>query len=119
MASIKFCQDCSNMLYPRVDQENRRLMFACRNCNFEEVADNNCVFRHEVLHTPRQVDNEKTMVITDLGSDPTLPRTTEVPCPKCGGHQAVFFQSQSRHIDTRMTLYYVCCNTKCQHRWQS
>ncbi|KAJ1761611.1 DNA-directed RNA polymerase II core subunit rpb9 [Coemansia sp. RSA 1822] len=115
MASIKFCHECSNMLYPRVNPEFRQLMFACRNCSFEEIADNSCVFRHEVLHTP----SEKTMVITDLGSDPTLPRTNDVPCPKCNGSQAVYFQSQSRHAETRMTLYYVCCNTKCQHRWQS
>ncbi|KAJ2266182.1 DNA-directed RNA polymerase II core subunit rpb9, partial [Coemansia sp. RSA 2524] len=52
MASIKFCHECSNMLYPRVNPEFRQLMFACRNCSFEEIADNSCVFRHEVLHTP-------------------------------------------------------------------
>ncbi|PIA16942.1 DNA-directed RNA polymerase II subunit RPB9 [Coemansia reversa NRRL 1564] len=115
MSSIKFCQDCSNMLYPRVDQVHRRLMYACRNCNYEEEAQNNCVFRHGVLHVP----SEKTMMVTDLGSDPTLPRTTEVPCPKCSGLLAVYFQSQSRHSETRMTLYYVCCNRNCQHRWQS
>ncbi|KAJ2718797.1 DNA-directed RNA polymerase II core subunit rpb9, partial [Coemansia sp. Cherry 401B] len=57
------------MLYPRVNSEHRRLMFACRNCHYEEIADNNCVFRHEVLHTP----SEQTMVVTDLGTDPTLP----------------------------------------------
>ncbi|KAJ1730286.1 DNA-directed RNA polymerase II core subunit rpb9, partial [Coemansia biformis] len=119
-----------NMLYPRVDNRLSRLMFACRNCEFSEVADNNCVFRHEVLHVPRQVCRqqgaplrstsiEKTRIVTDLGTDPTLPRTNEVPCPKCNGSQAVYFQSQSRHADTRMTLYYVCCQPKCQHHWLS
>ncbi|KAJ2785463.1 DNA-directed RNA polymerase II core subunit rpb9 [Coemansia javaensis] len=115
MATVRFCQNCSNMLYPRVDNEHSRLMYACRNCEFEEVAESNCVFRHEVLHTP----SEKTMAVVDLGEDPTLPRTNATPCPRCNWSQAVYFQSQSRHPDTRMTLYYVCCNTKCQHRWQS
>ncbi|KAJ2007077.1 DNA-directed RNA polymerase II core subunit rpb9 [Coemansia thaxteri] len=115
MASLKFCSDCSNMLYPREDRIGRRLLLACRNCDHQEEADNCCVYRHEVTHIP----SEQTMVIADLSSDPTLPRTEEVPCPKCDRQLAVYFQSQSRHPDTRMILYYVCCNQKCQHRWQS
>ncbi|KAJ2394042.1 DNA-directed RNA polymerase II core subunit rpb9 [Coemansia sp. RSA 2559] len=115
MASLSFCTECNNMLYPREDKERRVLMFACRNCDFQEDAENSCIYRHEVMHIP----SEQTMVITDLSSDPTLPRTKEVPCPKCNRAQAVYFQSQSRHADTRMTLYYVCSNKTCQHRWQS
>lgn len=35
---IKFCQECNNMLYPKEDKENRRLLFACRNCDFQQVS---------------------------------------------------------------------------------
>ncbi|KAJ1960663.1 DNA-directed RNA polymerase II core subunit rpb9 [Dipsacomyces acuminosporus] len=115
MASFRFCPDCSNMLYPREDRVRRQLMFACRNCDHQEEAENNCVYRHEVIHIP----SEQTMVITDLSSDPTLPRTNQIPCPKCQYEEAVYFQSQSRHPDTRMTLYYVCCRPTCQYRWTS
>ncbi|KAI7826434.1 hypothetical protein BX661DRAFT_171690 [Kickxella alabastrina] len=117
MPTTKFCLDCNNILYPREHRDGRirTLHFACRNCDYQEEADNNCVYRHEVTHIP----SEQTMVITDLCSDPTLPRTETVPCPKCAGQNAVYFQSQSRHPDTRMTLYYVCANQQCQHRWQS
>lgn len=45
----------NNMLYPREDKTNRKLLFACRNCHFEEDADNNCVYRHEIVHAPSYV----------------------------------------------------------------
>ena len=34
---IKFCQECNNMLYPKEDKDNRQLLFACRNCDFQQV----------------------------------------------------------------------------------
>ncbi|OMJ10335.1 DNA-directed RNA polymerases II, IV and V subunit 9B [Smittium culicis] len=103
------------MLYPREERGIRQLLFACRNCDYQEKSDTNCVYRHEVIYTP----SEQTMVISDLSTDPTLPRTNLIPCPKCSYEEAVHFQSQSRHPDTRMTLYYVCCNPNCQYRWSS
>ncbi|KAJ1645304.1 DNA-directed RNA polymerase II subunit RPB9 [Coemansia erecta] len=114
MPLINFCPDCSNILYPCEDKANRVLLFACRNCDHKEESSNNCVYRHEVTHIP----SEQTMVVKNLSSDPTLPRTTAVYCPRCSKKEAVFFQSQSRHPDTRMTLYYVCTDPHCQHRWQ-
>ena len=37
-----------------------------------------------------------TQIIGDVIADPSLPRTEDHPCPKCGHREAVFFQSQSR-----------------------
>ena len=48
-----------------------------------------CVYRNEVIHTT----DEKTTVLADVTADPTLPRTKEVKCPKCGNPEAVFFQA--------------------------
>ncbi|KAJ1979613.1 DNA-directed RNA polymerase II core subunit rpb9 [Dimargaris verticillata] len=115
MATFRYCSECNNLLYPREKRSTRELMFACRNCNHIEPSQNTCIYRHEIVHAP----SEQTMVITDLSSDPTLPRTNSNPCPRCGHAEAVFFQSQSRAADTKMTLYYVCCNKTCQHRWTS
>ncbi|ORX62195.1 DNA-directed RNA polymerase II subunit I [Hesseltinella vesiculosa] len=112
MASFKYCIECNNLLYPREDKAARQLLFACRNCQFEEPADNACVFRHEVVHAP----SEQTMVLADLSSDPTLPRAN-LSCPKCSYHETVFFQSSSRRTDAKMTLFYVCGNRACGHRW--
>ncbi|ORX93728.1 DNA-directed RNA polymerase II subunit I [Basidiobolus meristosporus CBS 931.73] len=114
MATFKFCSECNNMLYPKEDRENKILLFACRNCDHQEESDNNCVYRHQIVHVP----SEQTMILTDLGFDPTLPRTN-IACPSCGHTEAVFFQSRSRRPETKMTLFYVCCNSDCNHRWVS
>ena len=36
--------------------------------------------------------SERTAIITDVITDPTLPRTRETECPNCGNKEAVFFQ---------------------------
>jgi hypothetical protein len=57
MSSVKFCPDCNNMLYPREDRTERKLFFACRNCEHHEEAqpDSLCIFRHQILHATRWV----------------------------------------------------------------
>jgi DNA-directed RNA polymerase II subunit RPB9 len=30
-------------------------MFACRNCEYQEEAENVCVYRHEIAHAPSYV----------------------------------------------------------------
>ncbi|KAF3913635.1 hypothetical protein ABW21_db0204028 [Orbilia brochopaga] len=95
--TFRFCRECSNMLYPREDRAQNRLLFACRNCNFVEEATSQCVFRN-VLSS---VAEETAGVTTDVGSDPTLPRSNRT-CPVCGESEAVFFQSQQRKEDTKM-----------------
>jgi len=59
---------------------------------------------------------EKTAVISDVTTDPTLPRTKDTECPKCGNNEAVFFQSTSRSDAEAMTLYFVCTN--CSERFR-
>ncbi|CAF2754893.1 unnamed protein product [Rotaria sp. Silwood2] len=108
---IKFCQECNNMLYPKEDQENQILLYACRRCQHQQAADNPCIYVNKITH---EID-ELTQIVTDVISDPTLPCTAEHPCPKCHGNDAVFFQAQSARSEDRMTLYYVCRNQHCLH----
>ncbi|CAF0963909.1 unnamed protein product [Adineta steineri] len=110
---IKFCQECNNMLYPKEDKENRILLYACRRCQHQQAADNPCIYVNKITH---EID-ELTQIVTDVISDPTLPRTADHPCPKCRVADAVFFQAQSARSEDRMTLYYVCRNQHCLHRW--
>nr|CAG4641359.1 EOG090X0J86 [Eulimnadia texana] len=104
---IRFCPECNNMLYPKEDKESRVLMYACRNCDYKQMADNNCVYVNKVMH---EID-ELTQIVADVISDPTLPRTEDHPCPKCSNREAVFFQSASRRAEDEMRLYYVCTNS--------
>ena len=55
---------------------------------WQEAADNNCVYRNEVHHSV----SEQTQILSDVASDPTLPRTKAVRCAKCQHGEAVFFQ---------------------------
>ena len=57
----------------------------------QEVADNNCIYRHEIHHSA----GEQTQVLEDVASDPTLPRTKSVRCSQCNHGEAVFFQVKS------------------------
>ncbi|ESN97204.1 hypothetical protein HELRODRAFT_157577 [Helobdella robusta] len=110
---IKFCQECNNMLYPKEDKEQRKLLYSCRNCDFQMDADNPCIYVNKIQH---EVD-ELTQIIGDVIADPTLPRTEDHPCQKCEHKEAVFFQSQTRRAEEGMRLYYVCTHPSCMHRW--
>ncbi|GMH19915.1 hypothetical protein Nepgr_021756 [Nepenthes gracilis] len=113
MSTMKFCRECNNILYPKEDRENKILLYACRNCDHQEAADSNCVYRNEIHHAV----GERTQVLQDVAADPTLPRTKSVRCTQCNHGEAVFFQATSRG-EEGMTLFFVCCNPNCGHRWR-
>eukprot|EP00070_Physeter_catodon_P034384 XP_028341278.1 DNA-directed RNA polymerase II subunit RPB9 isoform X1 [Physeter catodon] len=85
----------------------------CRNCDYQQEADNSCIYVNKITH---EVD-ELTQIIADVSQDPTLPRTEDHPCQKCGHKEAVFFQSHSARAEDAMRLYYVCTAPHCGHRW--
>ena len=41
---IRFCQECNNMLYPKEDKDNKVLLYACRNCDYRQLADSCCIY---------------------------------------------------------------------------
>ncbi|KAJ7145136.1 hypothetical protein C8R43DRAFT_551395 [Mycena crocata] len=108
MASLHFCSECNNLLYPKADQQRRIMVYACRICTYDEIVENKCVYRNDLL----TVTKEQVGVTTDLGTDPTLAHSN-IPCPQCGHEDAVLYQDQSKRKETRMILFYVC--VKCNH----
>jgi DNA-directed RNA polymerase II subunit RPB9 len=78
--SLSYCADCANLLYPRVDHANHVLLNACRNCPYYEEAQSNLVFRNDLM----SVSKEQAGVTDGLAKDPTLRRTAELECPRCG-----------------------------------
>ncbi|CAL9738467.1 DNA-directed RNA polymerase II subunit Rpb9p [Monosporozyma servazzii] len=112
MTTFRFCRDCNNMLYPREDKDNSRLLFECRTCSYVEEAGAPLVYRHELITNI----GETAGVVQDIGSDPTLPRSDR-ECPHCHSHENVFFQSQQRRKDTSMVLFFVCL--ACSHIFTS
>lgn len=67
------------MLYPKEDKDTKVLLYACRNCDYKQKADSQCIYVNKIMH---EID-ELTHIVPDVISDPTLPRTEDHPCPKC------------------------------------
>ncbi len=40
----------NNMLYPREDKQARQLLYACRNCEHKQIADNPCIYVNKLMH---------------------------------------------------------------------
>eukprot|EP01114_Cavostelium_apophysatum_P015975 TRINITY_DN4469_c0_g1_i1.p1 TRINITY_DN4469_c0_g1~~TRINITY_DN4469_c0_g1_i1.p1 ORF type:complete len:113 (-),score=2.97 TRINITY_DN4469_c0_g1_i1:21-359(-) len=111
---MNFCRECNNMLYPKEDKVRKVLLFSCHNCGHSEAAENSRTYKNEILHA----EEEKTVIFQDIASDPTLPRTSST-CAKCGNKEAVYFQATSATSrEEAMTLYFVCTNPTCGHRWK-
>lgn len=61
----------------------------------------------------RRTGNERMVILQDVRSDPTLPRTQDVRCPACDHNEAVFFSTAT---PDGMTLFFNC--TSCGKKWQ-
>lgn len=78
--TFRFCSECSNMLYPKEDEDAHKLQFTCRTCQFTEEAQSTCVFRND-LNTSA---GETAGVTQDVGSDPTVSILPPILCDFCG-----------------------------------
>lgn len=109
---LRFCKECNDLMRPKEDRERKKLVVSCRCGNQEDLDPSKwCVYRNEVHHTSQ----ERTVILQDVRSDPTLPRTREVRCPACSHPEAVFFSSST---EEGMTLYFTCTLATCGHRWR-
>lgn len=108
---LRFCPESSDLLYPREDKETRTLVYYCKNCSYTEPVPKAeyCVYISETKYTSK----DKTVVMQDVRSDPTLPRTKDVRCPMCAHNEAVFF---SESTEQGMTLFFNCVG--CGHKWR-
>jgi len=66
--TFRFCSECSNMLYPKEDEVERKLLFTCRTCNFSTEATSSCIYRNIMNNKA----GETAGVTQDVGSDPTV-----------------------------------------------
>ena len=62
--------------------------------------------------------SELTHIVSDVISDPTLPRTEDHHCPKCGHKEAVFFQAQTRRAEVSLNFLSALISlTTCKSLW--
>ncbi len=81
--TFRFCSECSNMLYPKEDEVDRKLMFTCRTCNFSEEATSTCIFRNAMNNAA----GETAGVTQDVGSDPTVGGVSSSFCCRFVGEE--------------------------------
>ncbi|KAK6022860.1 BSD domain protein [Ostertagia ostertagi] len=74
----------NNMLYPREDKEHRQLMYACRNCDHKQIADNPCIYVNKLVH---EVDRGWVVLYYclkwQMSGDIHLFRMRRMDCPGC------------------------------------
>ena len=51
MASMQFCRECNNILYPREDKQAQQLIYVCRQCEFREDTEDWCIYRNQLSAT--------------------------------------------------------------------
>lgn len=106
---LRFCPNSNDLLYPKEDRQNKRLVYFCRNCDYTVVASEPCVHRRKIFHSA----SEATTVIHDVRTDPTLPRSKDVQCSICETREAVFF---SQTTTEGMSLFFQCVS--CGNKWK-
>jgi len=109
MASMQFCRECNNLLYPKENRLEKRLYFACRNCPYKQEADTTCVYVNDI----KQATTGSLNIHRDIILDPSLKRTHAVRCSVCGGDESCFFARS----DEKMELVFICTNPDCAHWW--
>ena len=105
------CSECGNMLYPKEDKERKVLRRACKNCDFNDEANSNLIYVHDL-----KPDFTSSDPGADKIKDPTLPRATNTNCNMCGHNESVFFQAPLKG-DEGMKLIFMCTN--CAYKWKA
>ena len=114
--TIKFCDECNNMLFPL--SEDKHLQYKCRTprCNFALRVSNQNRDSHRV--SVREFLKEKHLIIDpEFCFDPTMPRE-DVSCLKCGSQKACYMISTDIE-DTKIQKIFICASEKCQNFWRS
>ena len=120
---MKFCNQCSNMLYISIDEnDTNKLIYYCRNCGEkdESITDEGVCVLNTQLKKGEQKFNHIINKYTKL--DPTLPRIYNLKCPNNAcksnvddkGHPEVIY---IRYDDNNLKYLYLC--SECDNIWKT
>lgn len=119
---MKFCQNCENMYYIRINENNtNELEYYCRYCNHVDSMVQNegiCIIKDQNIQqdTKDQLINEYTKL------DPTLPRLYNLKCPnvECNSNEKGERNPEIIYIrsdENNLKYLYLC--TTCNFVWKS
>jgi DNA-directed RNA polymerase II subunit RPB9 len=106
---LRFCPNSNDLLYPKEDRHSKQLIYFCRNCDYTVSTSDSCVHRRKIFHSASEV----TIIVLDVRTDPTLPRSKDVHCSVCEAREAVFF---SQTTTEGMSLFFQCIT--CGNKWK-
>ncbi len=106
MSSILFCQDCNNLMSPKV--ESGDLIYVCAKCE-TTCEPLNPIISFKNFKAKHDVNLSKT---SDLISDVTLPRLN-IKCEKCANNECLGYMEKNE--EKALNFYYVCI--RCQYEW--
>ena len=106
---MRFCKECNNMLYPTENKENSLLKFVCKICDYSETVEKNSQETNLVYRNEIKLGQTAVKIDPNIINDSTYARTKNITCPKCGYHQAIYFQNPNIN-DPGMKLVLLCCN---------
>ena len=119
---MHFCNNCSNMYYISLKQEDSNdLIYYCRNCgnNDDKLINNNlCISKTEYSKKDLKFNN---IINKYTKLDPTLPRINTIKCPNtdCKSNKNLNENPREviylRYDDINMKYIYLCCN--CDYSW--
>ncbi len=120
-----FCKNDDNMLYIKVD-DNDKLIYHCKLCeeeyNVNDLNKNskniNCVYKQNYRTTNYSY---KTFINNNIFLDPTLPRIKNIKCPyedcesntKNEKKEVIYIKYNSKDLE------FIYCCTLCQKKWTS
>ena len=115
---MEFCEQCDNMLYIALDDDDKTLLYHCKACGSKtpappdklHVLDNNYVDDNT---------NYSLYVNPNIIHDPTLPRVNNIPCPnpsctkpKTESNSVIYV----KYDEPNMKYMYHC--THCSYFWK-
>ena len=122
---MKFCNECNNMLYTRIDQEDNSLQYNCKNCGFEseksQLTADSCIYKKD--YDLGEISYEY-MINEFTCEDPTLPRVNDIKCVNkdCVTNTPDYPENERevvfiKYDKKKMNFVYICC--KCKTVWKN
>jgi len=124
MQGLKFCPECSNMLFPIEVPDEKKLAYQCKlpTCNYKQPVDfpnqeTNCIYFQDLGKGKLEF-----LIDPELSLDKTLSRSHDKICEKCGCNESVYFQNPAPQGETEMSLLFICSGrlpdgTLCGNSW--
>ena len=145
--ATNFCRSCNNLMAPREDRVNKRLVYYCKPCNASQESETPVVYRTEIVKSERYVTRAPRSYATThtlplpcpkqpspspLPLAPCSDQLAKVPddiitdptlersrvtCPRCSNGRAVRITPPVAPSDNRIKIIFVCCNADCIFKW--